>query len=54
MAAKATAAGYPAAVVAEKGLYKVRLNRPGNREATDTTATHLKNRGFKPFAIKVE
>jgi cell division septation protein DedD len=54
MMAKATAAGYPAAVVAEKGLYKVRLNHPGSRETMDAAATRLKNRGFKPFAIKVE
>jgi outer membrane biosynthesis protein TonB len=54
MAAKANAAGYPAAVVTDKGLYKVRLSHPSGRSSMDTTATHLKSRGFKPFAIKVE
>jgi cell division protein FtsN len=54
MAAKANAAGYPAAVVTDKGLYKVRLSHPSGRTSMDTAATHLKSRGFKPFAIKVE
>lgn len=54
MAAKAKAAGFPTATVAEKGLYKVRLAVPGPREAMDSTAVKLKNRGFKPFAMKVE
>jgi hypothetical protein len=54
MAAKAKAAGFPTATVSEKGLFKVRLAAPGAREAVDATAQKLKNRGFKPFAIKVE
>ena len=54
MAAKSRAAGFPAAVVPDKGLYKVRLTPPAAREAVDATALKLKNRGFKPFAIKVE
>jgi len=54
MAAKAKAAGFPTATVAEKGLFKVRLAAPGPREAMDATAVKLKNRGFKPFAMKVE
>ena len=33
MMARAKAAGFPAAVVAEKGLFKVRLIQAGNREA---------------------
>ena len=37
-----------------KGLFKVRLTRAGPREAVDATALKLKNRGFKPFAMKVE
>jgi len=54
MAAKAKAAGFPTATISEKGLFKVRLAAPGPREAVDGTALKLKNRGFKPFAIKVE
>ncbi len=54
MAAKAKAAGFPTATISEKGLFKVRLAAPGPREAVDATALKLKNRGFKPFAIKVE
>jgi len=54
MAVKARAAGFPTATVAEKGLFKVRLATPGPREAVDVTAQKLKNRGFKPFAMKVE
>ena len=54
VAVKVRAAGFPAAVVADKGLYKVRLTSPGTRDAVDATALKLKARGFKPFAIKVE
>ena len=54
MATKAKAAGFPTTTVAEKGLYKVRLAAPAPREAVDATALKLKNRGFKPFAMKVE
>jgi cell division septation protein DedD len=54
MAGKAKAAGFATATVAEKGLYKVRLATPGPRDAMDATTLKLKNRGFKPFAIKVE
>ena len=54
MAAKAKAAGFPTATVTDKGLFKVRLAVPGPREAMDSTAHKLKNRGFKPFAMKVE
>jgi hypothetical protein len=39
--------------VAEKGLFKVRLAQTGPRETMDATSLKLKNRGFKPFAIKV-
>src|SRR5208283_514906 len=53
-AAKAKAAGFPSTVVAEKGLFKVRLIQAGPRTAMDATALRLKNHGFKPFAIKVE
>ena len=54
MAAKARASGFATATVAEKGLFKVRLAVPGPRESVDATALKLKNRGFKPFAMKVE
>jgi cell division protein FtsN len=54
MAAKAKGAGFPTATVAEKGLYKVRLTQSGPRETMDTVAQKLKNRGFKPFAVKLE
>jgi cell division septation protein DedD len=54
VAAKAKAAGFPAAVVADKGLYKTRLSPNGPKEAVDATALQLKSRGFKPYAIKIE
>jgi hypothetical protein len=52
MAAKAKAAGFPTVTVIDKGLSKVRLAQPGSRESIDATAQKLKNRGFKPFAMK--
>ena len=52
MAAKAKAAGFPTVTVIDKGLSKVRLAQPGSRESIDATALKLKNRGFKPFAMK--
>jgi hypothetical protein len=54
MAAKAKSSGFATATIAEKGLFKVRLAAPGPREAMDAMALKLKNRGFKPFAMKVE
>ncbi len=54
VAAKAKAAGFPVTVVADKGLYKARLSSPGPKQAVDATALQLKNRGFKPYAIKIE
>ncbi|MDR3672109.1 MAG: SPOR domain-containing protein, partial [Holophaga sp.] len=54
MVAKARASGFPAVTVTDKGLYKVRLAQPAARESIDATALKLKNRGFKPFAMKVE
>jgi len=54
MAAKAKAAGFPAAVVPEKGLFKVRLTQAAARDAMDATSQKLKNRGFKPFVLKTE
>ena len=54
MAAKAKSSGFATATIAEKGLYKVRLAAPGPRETVDATALKLRNRGFKPFAMKVE
>ena len=52
MATKARDAGFPTVTIKDKGLLKVRLVQTGTREAVDTTAGKLKNRGFKPFAIK--
>jgi SPOR domain len=52
MANKAKAAGFPTVTVLDNGLSKVRLAQPGSRESIDATALKLKNRGFKPFAIK--
>jgi len=52
MALKVRAAGFPAAVITDKGLFKVRLTQPVAREAVDSTAQKLKNRGFKPFPMK--
>jgi cell division septation protein DedD len=54
MAAKAQDAGFPAQVVSEKGLFKVRLLQSQDRTDADATATRLRNRGFRPFAMKVE
>jgi cell division protein FtsN len=54
MAGRAKAAGFVTTTVAEKGLYKVRLTPPGSRDTIDATALKLKNRGFKPFAMKFE
>ena len=54
MAAKARGAGFPTATVVQKGLYKVRLTQSGPRESADAAAQKLKNRGFRPFAVKVE
>ena len=54
MVDKVQAAGFRAGIVSEKGLFKVRLTGTGPREALDATAQKLKNRGFKPFAIKIE
>ena len=54
MVDRARAAGFQAGIVAEKGLFKVRLTGGGPREAMDSTTQKLKNRGFKPFAIRIE
>jgi len=53
MVTRAKGAGFPAAVIQDKGLFKVRLIQPGSREAVDATAQKLKNRGFKPFPMKI-
>jgi cell division septation protein DedD len=52
MAVRAQAAGFPATVILDNGLFKVRLIKADTREATDATALRLKNRGFKPFPMK--
>jgi len=54
MAARAKAAGFATVTVSEKGLYKVRLAKPGPRQAIDATALKMKGHGFKPFAMKSE
>jgi len=54
MIAKIRAAGFPATMVSDRGLFKVRLSQSGSRDAMDATTLKLKNRGFKPFPIKVE
>jgi cell division protein FtsN len=54
MAAKAKGAGFPTVTITDKGLYKVRLTEPGTREAVDAKALKLRNRGYKPFAIRSE
>lgn len=53
MVGKIQAAGFSAVVISEKGLFKVRLSKVGSREMVDGIMTKLKNRGFKPFAIRV-
>ena len=52
MATKARDAGFPTVIVKDNGLLKVRLTQTGTRQAVDSAAAKLKNRGFKPFAIK--
>ena len=54
MAAKAKGAGFPTVTITDKGLFKVRLTEPGSREAMDAKALKLRNRGYKPFAIRAE
>jgi cell division septation protein DedD len=54
MAGRVRAAGFPAGVIIDKGLFKVRLVQSGPRDSVDATAVKLKNRGFKPFAMKVD
>jgi len=54
MAVKAKSAGFPTVTIAENGLFKVRLTAPASREAADATALKLKNRGYKPFVIRVQ
>lgn len=51
---KVRAAGFEAQTVHEKDLYKVRLTPPMKRPAADSAAKKLKNRGFKPFALRSE
>jgi len=54
MATKARDAGFPTVTVKDNGLIKVRLAQTGTRTAVDGTALKLKNRGFKPFAIRAQ
>ncbi len=54
VAAHAKAAGHPATVVKEKGVYKVRLAKSSDRATADATAAKLKKAGIKSFAVKAE
>jgi cell division protein FtsN len=54
MLAKVKGMGFKAETVNEKGLYKVRLVPAVKREAADASMQRLRNRGFKPFAVKVD
>jgi len=54
IAAQAKAAGHPATIAKEKGVYKVRLAKAADRATTDATAAKLKKAGFKPFAVKAD
>jgi len=54
MAGKARDAGFPTVLVKDNGLIKVRLTQTGTRTAVDATSVKLKNRGFKPFAIRAQ
>ena len=54
IAAHAKAAGHPATVVKEKGVYKVRLAKASDRATADATAAKLKKAGIKSFAVKAE
>ena len=52
MANKAQAAGFYALVISDKGLFKVRLTKVGNKELIDAIMVKLKSKGFKPFVTK--
>ncbi|HET8900879.1 MAG TPA: SPOR domain-containing protein [Holophagaceae bacterium] len=54
VAAQAKAAGHPATIAKEKGVYKVRLAKATDRATADATAAKLKKAGFKPFAVKAD
>jgi cell division septation protein DedD len=54
MAGKARDAGFPTVTVKDNGLIKVRLSQTGTRTAVDAVSVKLKNRGFKPFAIRAQ
>ena len=54
VAAQAKAAGFPASIQKEKGAYKVRLAKSGDRAAMDAAAARLKKAGLKSFAVKAE
>ena len=54
VASEAKAAGYPATIAKDKGAYKVRLSKSGDRAAMDAAAAKLKKTGLKPFAMKAE
>lgn len=54
VAAEAKAAGHPASIVKDKGVYKVRLAKPTDRATADATALKLKKAGIKCFAVKAD
>jgi hypothetical protein len=53
MIGRVQAAGFSAVTVNERGVFKVRLSKAGSRETIDAIMAKLKNRGFKPFAVKI-
>lgn len=53
-AEKAKAAGYTTTILKDKGQFKVRLTKPGSRSDMDSAAAKLKDKGLKPFPVKVE
>lgn len=52
--ARASAAGFAAVLMEDKGAFKVRLSKPVSRESADALAERLKSRGFKAFPVKTE
>ena len=54
MLVKMQAAGFPALIVSEKGLFKVRLAKNGKKELVDAVMSKLRNKGLKPFIVRVD
>lgn len=51
---RAKAAGYTTVTVKDKGTYKVRLAKPKPRADIEAARMKLKDKGFKPFAVKID